>query len=112
MFGDAQVYEHFSAEGPGHGEHLGASIFASGGSHGGDGGAESKSYQSPSAYGSFVEPVMFGSAGGDADTSNKGLFLFLIYSEIALAKKGTKISVYFFSYFFKKKPIKHVLGTY
>ena len=47
-------------------------MYGSGGSHGGDGGAESESHDAPEGYGSFIAPVMFGSAGGNAD-GHKGL---------------------------------------
>ena len=63
-------------EGPGHGEAIQGSdgyMYASGGSHGGDGGAESKSHNAPDAYGSFIAPAAFGSAGGDAEAKYKGL---------------------------------------
>ena len=53
-------------------------IFASGGSHGGDGGADDQSRDSPPAYGSFVQPDMFGSAGGDTNQNYKGLFTFTV----------------------------------
>lgn len=62
-------------EGPGHGEAIQGSdgkMYASGGSHGGDGGAESKSHDAAPAYGSFIAPAAFGSAGGDADSTYKG----------------------------------------
>ena len=49
-------------------------MYGSGGSHGGDGGAESESHDAPEGYGSFIAPVMFGSAGGNAD-GHKGLWL-------------------------------------
>ena len=64
------------AEGPGAGEALlgsDAYMYGSGGSHGGDGGAEDSSHSAPEAYGSFIAPTMFGSAGGDADSSYAGL---------------------------------------
>ena len=48
-------------------------VYGSGGSHGGDGGAESKANDAPDAYGSFVAPTMFGSAGGDADSVYTGM---------------------------------------
>ena len=49
-------------------------MYGSGGSHGGDGGAEDSTNQSPPSYGSFIDPTMFGSAGGDADINNKGIW--------------------------------------
>ena len=48
-------------------------MYGSGGSHGGDGGAESKSHKAADAYGSFIAPAAFGSAGGDADAAYRGL---------------------------------------
>ena len=68
-------------EGPGAGEAIlgdDGNMYGSGGSHGGDGGAESSSHDAPDAYGSFVAPADFGSAGGDVDTSYTGLTLSLI----------------------------------
>ena len=50
-------------------------MYGSGGSHGGDGGAEDSTNQSPPSYGSFIDPTMFGSAGGDADINNKGIWI-------------------------------------
>ena len=66
----------YSPEGPGHGDAVLGSdgtMYGSGGSHGGDGGAESSSHDAPDAYGSFVAPDAFGSAGGDADITYTGL---------------------------------------
>ena len=63
--------------GPGGGASIrgaGGTMYGSGGSHGGDGGAEDSTNQSPPSYGSFIDPTMFGSAGGDADINNKGIW--------------------------------------
>ena len=62
-------------EGPGAGEPVNGTdgtVYGSGGSHGGDGGADNEFNDAPPAYGSFVAPTMFGSPGGDADTSYPG----------------------------------------
>ena len=47
-------------------------VYGSGGSHGGDGGADNKFNDAPPAYDSFVAPTMFGSPGGDAGISYPG----------------------------------------
>lgn len=52
----------FFSEGPGSGIISGG--YGTGGTHGGEGGCKSASYQSPPAYGSVTHPVEFGSGGG------------------------------------------------
>ena len=47
-------------------------MYGTGGSHGGDGGAESSSHKAADAYGSFIAPAAFGSAGGDAEAAYRG----------------------------------------
>lgn len=59
-------------EGPGAGRTLttvDSVEYGSGASHGGEGGAEDSTFIAPSAYGNFITPDRFGSAGGD--TSNQ-----------------------------------------
>lgn len=46
-------------------------LYGTGASHGGEAGAENSNHLAPSAYGSFISPDEFGSAGGDV-ASYKG----------------------------------------
>lgn len=43
--------------------------YGTGGSHGGEAGAESIDIDAPSAYGNFISPDRFGSAGGNGGTN-------------------------------------------
>lgn len=45
--------------------------YGTGGSHGGEAGAESIDFDAPSAYGNFISPDRFGSAGGNGGTKIK-----------------------------------------
>lgn len=49
--------------------------YGSGASHGGEAGAENSSNTAPSAYGNFIKPDRFGSAGGDG-TGHTGMLIF------------------------------------
>ena len=59
-------------EGPGAGRPIVGTdgfTYGTGASHGGEAGAEDSSHEAPSAYGNFISPDRFGSAGGDVLTN-------------------------------------------
>ena len=64
------IVNFFLFPGPGKGYTIGQ--YGTGGSYGGEGGAESPSYSASPAYGSFSHPADFGSGGGTGN-GHKGI---------------------------------------
>lgn len=76
--------------GPGKGYTIGQ--YGTGGSYGGEGGAESASHPASPAYGSFSKPSDFGSGGGTGN-GYKGTLFSIDVKDIYLIKKTTSVKV-------------------